>query len=105
AKEPLHRVKPRAPVAGPLEFPSMVRADSKRIVVSDAGHHRVLVLDHAGNVLETIGSGLRGMREGSFAECVLDEPQGLALDGDTLFIADARAHVIWQADLQARVLN
>jgi thiol-disulfide isomerase/thioredoxin len=88
----------------PLSFPGKVAWGPGRIFIADSGHHRVLVVDEKGEVLETIGSGLRGHREGSFAEAALDDPQGLAVRGDELYIADARAHVIWKADLKARTL-
>ena len=104
AAKPLrvHR-KAKGP-ARPLSFPGKVAWGPGRIFIADSGHHRVLVVDEKGEVLETIGSGLRGHREGPFAEAALDDPQGLAVRGDELFIADARAHVIWKADLQARTL-
>ena len=76
-----------------LSYPGKVAATSHgRIVVSDSGHHRVLLLGPDGAVQDVIGSGLRGHREGPFAEAALDDPQGLALSGDSLYIADARAH-------------
>jgi hypothetical protein len=56
-------------------------------------------------VQDTIGSGLRGVREGPFAEAALDDPQGVALDGNLLYIADARAHAIFVADLESRELR
>jgi sugar lactone lactonase YvrE len=56
-------------------------------------------------VQDVIGSGLRGHREGPFAEAALNDPQGLALSGDSLYIADARAHAIFRADLRERTLH
>src|SRR4051812_22372766 len=89
-----------------LSYPGKVAATSHgRIVVSDSGHHRVLVLGPDGSVQDTIGSGLRGAREGPFAEAALDDPQGVALDGESLYIADARAHVVFVADLGTRELR
>ncbi len=89
-----------------LSFPGKVVSTSHgRIVVSDSGHHRVLILGPDGAVQDTIGSGLRGNREGPFAEAALDDPQGLALSGDSLYIADARAHAVFRADLRDRTLH
>ena len=89
-----------------LSFPGKVASTSHgRIVVSDSGHHRVLVLGSDGAVQDTIGSGLRGHREGPFAEAALDDPQGVALSGDSLYIADARAHAVFRADLRERTLH
>jgi len=89
-----------------LSFPGKVVSTSHgRIVVSDSGHHRVLILGPDGAVQDTIGGGLRGHREGPFAEAALDDPQGLALSGDSLYIADARAHAVFRADLRERTLH
>ncbi len=65
----------------------------------------MLVLDAKGGVLDVVGSGLRGMREGSFESCAFDDPQGLAFQNGVLFIADPRAHVVWKADMVERTLS
>jgi thiol-disulfide isomerase/thioredoxin len=106
AKTPLHPGGARRTAVSTLSYPGKVAATSHgRIVVSDSGHHRVLVLGPDGAVQDTVGSGLRGAREGPFAEAALDDPQGVALDGDSLYIADARAHAIFVADLEKRELR
>jgi DNA-binding beta-propeller fold protein YncE len=106
AEKPLRFFKPEKRSDATLSHPGKVVATSHgRIVVSDSGHHRVLVLGSDGAVQDTIGSGLRGHREGPFAEAALDDPQGLALDGDALYVADARAHAIFRADLRERRLE
>lgn len=92
------REQPAAP--RPLLFPGKaVVAPDGRIAVADSGHHRVLVLAPDGDVLATIGSGRRGHADGRFADARLDDPQGLAWDGDALWIADARSHTVRRADL------
>jgi thiol-disulfide isomerase/thioredoxin len=91
-----------------LSFPSKVDvAADGRIALSDAGHHRVLVMDADGRVLETIGTGLAGWRDGSFDEASLDDPQGVRWhpSGTSIFVADARAHVVGTIDLAARTLT
>ena len=90
--------------AGPLSYPGKIAHGGGKIFVSDSGHHRVLVLDAKGGVVDFIGSGLRGMREGAFESCALDDPQGLAFQDGILYVADARAHVVWKADLAERTL-
>jgi DNA-binding beta-propeller fold protein YncE len=89
-----------------LSYPGKLAVTSHgRIIVSDSGHHRVLLLGPDGAVQDVIGTGLRGHREGPFAEAALDDPQGLALSGDSLYIADARAHAVFRADLRTRTLH
>ena len=105
AREPFHAVRRPAEPDLPLRYPGKVAVGNERIFVADSGHHRVLVLDGDGLVRETIGSGLRGFREGPFAACALDDPQGLAVEGDALFIADARAHLVARADLREKTLS
>ena len=96
--------RPAGEPSGALLYPGKVASGGERIFVADSGHHRVLVLDAAGAVRDAIGSGLRGFREGSFGECALDDPQGLAFEDGVLYIADARAHLIARADLGGRKL-
>jgi thiol-disulfide isomerase/thioredoxin len=105
ASEPFHAMRRAAEPELPLRYPGKVAVGNERIYVADSGHHRVLALDSDGVVRETIGSGLRGFREGSFAACALDDPQGLAVQGDALFIADARAHLVARADLREKTLS
>ena len=92
----------------PLSFPGKlaVAADG-RIAVSDAGHHRVLLLAPDGEVLSTIGRGVSGHVDGAFDAAELDDPQGLCFDpsGQVLFIADARNHTILRADLAAQTVE
>jgi len=106
ASAPLRFGGSRRTAVRTLSYPGKLAATSHgRIVVSDSGHHRVLVLGPDGAVQDAIGSGLRGAREGHFAEAALDDPQGVALDGDSLYIADARAHAVFVADLRSRELK
>jgi DNA-binding beta-propeller fold protein YncE len=100
AAAPLAIPRDPPPAPRPLLFPGKaVVAPDGRIAVSDSGHHRVLVLSAAGDVLVTIGSGRRGHADGPLADARLDDPQGLAWDGDALWIADARSHTLRRADL------
>jgi thiol-disulfide isomerase/thioredoxin len=105
AREPFHATRRAAEPQLALSYPGKVAVGNERIFVADSGHHRILVLDADGVVRETIGSGLRGFREGAFASCALDDPQGLAVQGDALFVADARAHVVARADLEKKTLS
>jgi thiol-disulfide isomerase/thioredoxin len=94
-----------AAAEGALLYPGKVACGEGRIFVADSGHHRVLVLDAKGAVVDCIGSGLRGLREGPFGECALDDPQGLCAAGEALYISDARTHTVLKADLAARKLT
>jgi thiol-disulfide isomerase/thioredoxin len=91
----------------PLAFPGKVLADEKsdRLFISDSNHNRVVVTKLDGTLLYTVGSGARGRSDGDFARATFDGPQGLALDGDTLYVADTRNHLLRRVDLKARTVE
>ncbi len=87
----------------PLSFPGKVLADgaSGRLVISDSNHNRVIVATLDGDVQAVIGQGEAGLADGDFSEARFDHPQGLALDGDILYVADTESHAVRRADLAA----
>ncbi|MEX2301362.1 MAG: thioredoxin-like domain-containing protein [Bryobacterales bacterium] len=90
-----------------LSFPGKVLADAEsgRLFIADSNHNRVVVAAlEDGAVLEIIGAGSIGLRDGRFEEAELSHPQGMALDGRFLYIADTENHAIRRADLEARQL-
>jgi len=91
----------------PLFFPGKVLADEKsgRLFVSDSTHHRVIVSDLAGKVQAVIGAGSPGREDGAFEKARFDDPQGLAIKGDTLYVADRKNHLIRAVDLKANVVS
>jgi thiol-disulfide isomerase/thioredoxin len=91
----------------PLFFPGKVLADAKgdRLFIADSTHHRIVITDLAGKGKMVIGAGSPGFKDGSFAEAQFDDPQGMALAGETLYIADRRNHAIRAADLAAKTVT
>ena len=87
----------------PLLFPGKLLADeaSGRLVVSDAGHNRIVVADLGGRIRQVIGSGATGFEDGGARSASFYQPQGLALDGDTLYVADTENHALRAVDLQS----
>lgn len=107
--KPLHfKTERESFKSGVLEFPGKVLADAKgqRLFISDTNHHRVLVADLDGKVSRVIGNGAIGLKDGTFAEALFHQPQGLALsaDGRTLYIADTENHALRAADLQKQTV-
>jgi hypothetical protein len=96
------RQEPDLVDTGALRYPGKVAADIEgRIAVSDTGHHRVLFGHALGNSFEVravIGSGEPGFADGPLAEARFCEPQGLALAGDMLIVADRGNHAIRMVD-------
>ena len=95
------------PADAPLRFPGKVASDEKRgrLFISDSNHHRILVSDAAGKILEVIGSGLPGAEDGNFEKASFRHPQGVFADGDRLYIADTENHLIRTADLNSRTVQ
>ena len=88
----------------PLAFPGKVLADekSKRLFISDSNHNRIVVTDFDGKLIETIGSGAAAAKDGDFASAGFNRPQGFALDGENLYIADTENHLIRRVNLEAK---
>ena len=104
-EQPLKLALERAKTADlPLAFPGKVLADAKtdRLFVADSNHNRVVVAKLDGTVVGVIGTGARGSRDGSFESATFYRPQGLALEGDSLYVADTANHLIRRVDLRTR---
>jgi thiol-disulfide isomerase/thioredoxin len=86
----------------PLFFPGKLLADAKsnRLFISDSTHHRLVVTGLDGTKVAVIGTGVPGKADGAFDKAQFDDPQGLALDGDTLYVADRKNHLIREVDLK-----
>ena len=106
-EKPLKFALERAKVGDlPLAFPGKVLADeaSGRLYISDSNHNRIVVTTLKGDLIETIGSGAPSAREGGFEEAGFNKPQGLALDGKDLFVADTGNHLIRKVDLKTKTV-
>ncbi|XP_030019079.1 NHL repeat-containing protein 2 [Sphaeramia orbicularis] len=84
-----------------LAFPGKVAVDnsSKRLAVADTGHHRILVVSSTGQLLHAIGGPENGRKDGSLFEASFNSPQGVAIKGDTVYVADTENHLIRKIDL------
>ena len=107
-QEPLKLVLERAKVGDlPLAFPGKLLADAQndRLYISDSNHNRLVVTKLDGTLIETIGTGDAGSVDGSFDKATFHRPQGLALSGDLLYVADTENHLIRRVDLQKRLVE
>jgi DNA-binding beta-propeller fold protein YncE/thiol-disulfide isomerase/thioredoxin len=88
--------------ASPLYFPGKVLADqgSKRLFIADSTHHRIVITSLEGRKIAIAGAGVEGKVDGPFATAQFSDPQGMALDGDTLYVADRKNHSIRALDLK-----
>jgi DNA-binding beta-propeller fold protein YncE len=104
-EEPLKLVLERAKVGDlPLAFPGKILADAAtdRLFIADSNHNRIVVTKLDGTLVDTIGTGEAGATDGAFDKATFHRPQGLALSGDSLYVADTENHLIRRVDLKSR---
>lgn len=90
-----------------LYFPGKILADPNkdRLFISDSGHNRIVITRRDGQVLDIAGSGESGAKDGTFEEADFFHPQGMALDGDILYVADTENHLIRRLDIASRTVS
>jgi thiol-disulfide isomerase/thioredoxin len=92
----------------PLLYPGKLLVDepSHRLFIADSGHHRIVIADSTtGQVMDVIGTGRPGWQDGSYDQVLFHEPQGMAITGQTLYIADRKNHLIRAVDLSSRTVT
>ncbi len=92
---------PEPPPGTPLSFPAKVLADEEggRLFISDSNHNRIVQTGLDGGAARTIGGVTPGFQDGDFVIAAFDHPQGMALDGDFLYVADTENHAVRRVDL------
>jgi DNA-binding beta-propeller fold protein YncE len=87
-----------------LAFPGKLAIDeeAERMVISDSSHHRLVETDLTGKVRQIIGTGQQGSRDGDASQAQFSRPQGVALVGDTLYVADTANHLIRRVNLTSQ---
>ena len=91
----------------PLRYPGKVLGDEagKRLFISDSNNNRIIIASLDGQLIDTIGSGTPGSADGSYADAEFDHPQGMALVGEKLYVADTENHLLRVVDLQTKRVN
>ncbi len=92
---------------GPLYFPGKVLADpvNDRLFIADSTHHRIVITDLRGKKIAIAGTGTPGRVDGPFDKASFADPQGMALKGDTLYVADRKNHMIRALDLKTKTVK
>lgn len=90
-----------------LSFPGKLVFDpqQKKFWVSDSNHHRLLRFSPEGTVDLVVGSGKSGLQDGDFGSAEFQNPQGLALDGDILYVADTGNHALRKINLKTKTVT
>ncbi len=91
-----------------LAFPGKVLADTagNRLFIADTNHHRIVVADLTTyEVLNVIGTGQRGYADGTYDSAMFDQPQGMEIIDDTLYVADVNNHAIRAIDLSVQEVS
>jgi len=93
--------------ASPLFFPGKVLADGKgnRLFIADSTNHRIVITTLEGKKIAVAGAGQPGSTDGAFDKAMFNDPQGMALDGETLYVADRKNHLIRALDLRAKTVQ
>ncbi len=98
--EPIEMRRVGEPIL-PLRFPVGIALSGNYLYVADSGHHRVLECDHSGRVLRQFGSGGPGFIDGPMELSALNRPQGLCIERDMLYVADAGNHAVRRIQLRS----
>jgi thiol-disulfide isomerase/thioredoxin len=86
--------RPRHELHSILSFPGKLLAAGDRLYVSNSGRNQVHELSLDGRIIRTYGSTAAGMLDGRHEEAAFNNPQGLAIHGDVLYVADTGNHAI-----------
>ncbi|WVZ95198.1 hypothetical protein U9M48_040992 [Paspalum notatum var. saurae] len=83
-----------------------VDEDGDRIFISDSNHHRIIISNSDGMILDCIGS-FPGFEDGEFESARFLHPASsfYHADEDCLYIVDSQNHAIRKADLGRRTLE
>ncbi|MEJ6796913.1 MAG: hypothetical protein QNK63_09395 [Flavobacteriales bacterium] len=86
-----------------FNFPQSITADELELTlyVSDTGNNRIVGIESSGMLLDIIGDGTVGYRDGHSAQSKFNKPQGIVFDSNerVLYVADTYNHVIRKVDL------
>jgi len=94
-------VVPKREPTSTLSFPGKVLATRNNLYIADSGRNRVLETYHDGKIRRVFGSGTAGMLDGSETAAMFDNPQGMVVVGDFLYVADTGNHAVRRIHLKS----
>ena len=82
-----------------LSFPGKLSvSQSGNLAISDSNHNRILVVDLSGKILHVVGNAKAGLTDGNFESAQFFRPQGVAWNGNSLYVADTENHALRKID-------
>ena len=83
-----------------LQHPIGINARDGAVYVADSYNHKIKRLFPAERRVEGwLGSGEHGLEDGAGSAALFDEPGGVSVAGDRLYVADTNNHVVRVVDL------
>ncbi len=86
--------------ASMLRFPGKVLATRNNLYIADSGRNRILETYHDGKIRRVFGSAASGMLDGAESAAMFDNPQGMVVVGDFLYVADTGNHALRRIQLK-----
>jgi hypothetical protein len=77
-----------------LSFPGKVLATRNSLYIANSGRNCVLETYHDGKIRRVFGGGTAGMLDGQETAAMFNNPQGMVMVGDFLYVADTGNHAI-----------
>jgi DNA-binding beta-propeller fold protein YncE len=74
----------------------------RALFIADSAHHRILAVSLKGKIIETVGNGKAGARDGAFTDAEFNAPQGMAYRDGMLYVADTNNHLLRAVDFAKR---
>ncbi|GIX33581.1 MAG: hypothetical protein KatS3mg125_1537 [Lysobacterales bacterium] len=88
-----------------IRFPSALLVERERIFIADSGNHRIVQCRLDGTIQRVYGRGEPGLMDGPGHEAAFRYPQGLAVIGHRLFVADAGNEALRSIDLARGIVE
>ena len=89
-----------------LSFPArLATGPDNTVFIADSGHHRIVQIDQNGRIQNIIGSGTRGLKDGSYNTAQFNMPRGLVMLDDALYVADTNNHALRKIDLAKKTIT
>ncbi|MFX1445679.1 MAG: thioredoxin-like domain-containing protein [Promethearchaeota archaeon] len=106
-----YEIQPDIFIESFLKFPGKitVNPEENQIYISDSNHNRILRVhleeDNTGKVLDIIGNGQKGFKDGKFDEAQFNLPQGIAYKENKLYVADTENHAIREINFKTNIVK